>query len=171
MTEDEAIDRAVAHYLDQGWQCLYRTARAKSAGGSGEQGGADAIFFTPGANRFLFLEAKGTAASKVKASTNFTNALGAALKRIRLNDGYMSNEAVENFAGETYKAKKAARELIKQNGTFTNSEYVLALPNEYRQRAASSVDENILALIHVSFLWVEDLPARPDSDVSSPNGS
>jgi hypothetical protein len=157
MTEDEVIDKAVAHYVNKGCLCLYRTARATAAGGPGEQGGADAILHDSQAKRFFFLEAKGSADSPVKASNNFTNALGAVIKRVRLNAGYTGNEALINFDGNTDAEKKETRNLIQRDGILTNSAYILALPNEYGERARSSVDEEALKLLHIGFLWVEGL--------------
>ncbi len=152
MNEDEVLNRAVASYTAQGWVLIYKTRPIAD----GAIGGVDAILMKQNPWRFTFIDAKGSAETKEKRSGGFTNCLGALLKRIRLEHGYTSNEAVDRFVPSGDFTAEDYRERLVEHGTHKNSEYVLALTPDMRQTVITALDPALAALLHISVVLVSD---------------
>jgi hypothetical protein len=93
MNEDQVLQAVIQWFATRGSRPIYQTRPvAESA-----IGGVDAILYDPQQCRYTFIDAKGTAAEKVKRSTSFTNSLGSLIKRIRFETGYSGLEAKARF--------------------------------------------------------------------------
>lgn len=158
MTENDVLDAAIDHCKEKGWTLTYRTKRlVKTAqGGTGAQGGTDAILIQEDPRRFRFIEAKGDETNKAKKSAGFTNCLGATLKRIRVKKGYLSNEAKARFTPPVGFTVEQFRRLLVTSATLENSEYVMALPRSLEETLKSCLDPDLAKLLHIKVLMVEE---------------
>lgn len=156
MTEDQVIEATIKIFQIQGWDCIYRTPLTRSSGNTTNYAGVDVIMCKEKEKKFLFIEAKGAPASKATASANFTNVLGTIVKRVRLNSGYFSNEFVDCFKGTTRFDKLKTKAFVTAHGVLSNSEYVIALTEDYKVRSTESIDLAILNMLKIRFLWVSE---------------
>ena len=82
MHEDDVLWRAIAWFTERGWKFIYQTLTVAE----GAFGGVVAILMKVSPWR----------------SGGFTNCLGALIKRIRFERGYLSNEAIDRFIRLTW---------------------------------------------------------------------
>lgn len=153
MNEDEVLEAALSWLAQQGWQLAYCTRPIAE----GAIGGVDAILIEAGPpRRFCFIDAKGQAPNPVRRATSFTNCIGALLKRIRIETGYVGNEAADRFLPVGDLSAAEVRALIAQEGVFRRSEYVLAVTSDFRNTATTVLDSSVSSLLHIKILEVSD---------------
>jgi hypothetical protein len=152
MHEDEVVGRAIDWFTGQGWKLIYQTRPIAD----GAIGGVDAILMKVEPWKFVFIDGKGAAETKERRSGGFTNCLGALIKRIRFEQGYLSNEAVNRFIPDDQFAAEDYRQRLTQFGVHKNSEYVLALTPDMRETVRTGLDPALAALLHVHVLLVSE---------------
>jgi hypothetical protein len=152
MHEDEVVGRSIRWFAEQGWRCVYQT-RAVSAGAIG---GVDAILIKNDPCKFVFIDAKGSADSKERRSLAFTNCLGALIKRIRFEQGYLSNEAFNCFIPTDDVSAEECRRQLSSSAVHKNSEYVLAVTPDFRETVRTALDPTLASLLHIRVLLVSD---------------
>jgi hypothetical protein len=160
MTEKEVVEFAVDYFTKLGWQVLFRTTAREALGvgdrEGGEQGGADVILFHPVELKYLFVEVKGDTATPAKASSSFNNVLGAILKRIRVKKGYISNEPLAAFVGDTKRQREATREKIASEARLDKTAYAIVLTAMYRNRIQECLDPEVLRMLHMKVYVVAE---------------
>jgi hypothetical protein len=152
VSEDEILQRAIAFYQEQNWTLLYQTRSLAE----GAIGGVDAILFKRKPISFVFIDAKGRVENNVRRSTDFTNVLGALIKRIRLEKGYSSVEAVDRFIPFDDLNSREVRDFVKKHGVHRNSEYILALDPLMRETIKSALDSTLAGLLRIRVLFVSN---------------
>jgi hypothetical protein len=150
LTEDQVVEAAVRWGVARAWVPCYRTRRVDA----GAMGGVDAILYRQEPWRFAFIDGKGDSASPTKRSAYFTSCLGALIKRIRFERGYLSNEAVASFLPVPSCSTAQLRVALREHGVHRNSEYVLALPLSLRRTVVECLDPALASLLHIRVLLI-----------------
>lgn len=159
MSEDDVLKRCIEWFEQrgEGWAPIYQTQElAKSA-----VGGVDAILFSETKRRFVFVEAKGESGRKAARSTAFTSALGALIKRIKINSGYQGMETADR-----YKTKEW-RKRVQTDARHECSEYVLALTPDYYETVRQCVDLALAEMLHIRILIFYPAEVREFGDSAS----
>jgi hypothetical protein len=152
MHEDDVLRRAVAWFVDRGWMLIYQTRPVAE----GALGGVDAVLMRVSPWRFVFIDAKGAGKNKVRRSSGFTNCLGALIKRIRFEQGYLSNEALDKYIPSSEFTAEDYRQRLSQFGVHKNSEYVLTLTPDMRETVRTALDPTLASLLHIRALLVAE---------------
>jgi hypothetical protein len=156
MEEDKLLDKAVAFFTNAGWTLAYQTRPLSQ----GAIAGVDAVLVRKNPWQFVFVDAKGSTTESVRRSNNFTNALGAILKRIRFEKGYIGLEARKNFIACHGLGQREIIDLLRKHAVHRNSEYVLAFDPEMVETVKTSLDPALAALLHIRVLLVDDSSTR-----------
>lgn len=159
INEDNVVATTVTWLEKQGWQLCFRTRPVAE----GAIGGVDAILLREKPLRFAFVDGKGDTPSATKRSRGFTSALGALIKRIRFERGYLGNEARSCFQALPGRTVPELRELLQRAAIHRRSEYFLALPESYEQTVYECLDPALAALLNVRVVFV-----GPDAIVKFP---
>lgn len=158
MDEDAVLQAALGWLALQGWELAYRTRPIAE----GAIGGVDAILIKGGRPRhFCFVDAKGEAPNPVGRATSFTNCVGALLKRIRIEAGYLGNEAAERFQPVGEFSADQVRDLVAREGVHKRSQYILAVTSDFTNTVTTSLDASIASLLHIQVLEVNDGGVMP----------
>ena len=152
MTEDALLAEVIYYFAEDGWSLAYQTRPLSQ----GAIAGVDAILLKQDPWRFVFIDAKGSTHDSIKRSNNFTNALGAILKRIRFERGYMGFEAKKYFNSTKGMTRNEVIETIKKYAVHRNSQYILAFDRDMEQTIKSSFDPALASLLHISVLFVSE---------------
>jgi hypothetical protein len=139
MSEDAVLNNTIKWFIERGWEIVYQTRSLKD----GAIGGVDAILYSDEFERFVFIDAKGTAATKEKKSVSFTNALGALIKRVRFSGGYSGVEDAKRFTDSKW------RKRVSDEASHRRSNYVLALTSDYEQTVRSALDPTLAELLNI----------------------
>jgi len=152
MKEDGVLEKSIQFFKNQGWVLIYQT-RSLSEGAIG---GVDAILLLRDPLRLIFVDAKGETSNSVKRSTDFTNALGALVKRIRFERGYSTVEDIKRYLSIEGLKPVQVRDLVKKHGVHRNSEYVLAVDPSMKETIKSALDPSLAGLLHIRILLVDE---------------
>ncbi len=146
MTENHVLDLIVSHYEDNGWDCFYRTNRRASVAGM------DAALFKH-SDKFVIIEAKGEPSSSAVKSSSLTGILGTIIKRIKINCGYRPRINKNKFKWINGINMK---EHMESHAFLANCEYVLAMPESYRESLEKALDPQLAAMLNIVVYTVSD---------------